>query len=393
MPNLLTYIEETQYDNFYDKPINKLDILALTELSYLPFDNLVPYSFTENGVRLDRLAAAFEETYKNNFPPFSMVTKNRLALFALLAKSIRFKSIKAFGFVDDYQLDQEQQFAAISYRLDRQTVLTCFRGTDDTIIGWKEDFQMTYMDEIPAQRSASDYLEKIMSNQKENFYIAGHSKGGNLALYSASKQSSDLQERIVAVYPFDAPGLHKKHLESPGYQAIQNRIYPLIPQSSIVGMMLETPENAQIVQSNTIGLLQHITFSWEIEGTEFKSAPALTSDSLQTDQTLKAWTASLTDEELKNFFDLFFGIFIQAGIERFSDITVNPLQKLQEMDRLRKELSPQEADMMDKLIRQLFDTRYQIWKDNISTSIPSPEISLPDWRKLFQRPTPENKEN
>ncbi|MFM0855876.1 DUF2974 domain-containing protein [Streptococcus suis] len=393
MPNLLNYIEDSQYDSFYDLPLNKLDILALTELSYLPFDKLVPTSFTENGIRLDHLAEHFEVTYQNDFPPFSMVTKNRLALFALLAKSIRFKSIKAFGFVDDYQLDQEQQFAAISYRLDRQTVLTCFRGTDDTIIGWKEDFQMTYMDEIPAQRSASDYLEKIMSNPKENFYIAGHSKGGNLALYSASKQSSDLQERIVAVYPFDAPGLHKKHLESPGYQAIQNRIFPLIPQNSIVGMMLETPENAQIVQSNTIGLLQHITFSWEIEGTDFKSAPALTSDSLQTDQTLKAWTASLTDEELKDFFDLFFGIFIQAGIERFSDITVNPLQKLQEMDRLRKGLSPQEADMMDKLIRQLFDTRYQIWRDNISTSIPSPEISLPDWRKLFQRNTPENKEN
>ncbi|HFU4501178.1 TPA: DUF2974 domain-containing protein [Streptococcus suis] len=393
MPNLLNYIKESQYDSFYDQPLNKLDILALTELSYLPFDKLVPASFTENGIRLDHLAEHFEATYQNGFPPFSMVTKNRLALFALLAKSIRFKSIKAFGFVDDYQLDQEQQFAAISYRLDRQTVLTCFRGTDDTIIGWKEDFQMTYMDEIPAQRSASDYLEKIMSNQKENFYIAGHSKGGNLALYSASKLSSNLQERIVAVYPFDAPGLHKKHLESPGYQAIQDRIYPLIPQNSIVGMMLETPENAQIVQSNTIGLLQHITFSWEIEGTDFKSAPALTSDSLQTDQTLKAWTASLTDEELKDFFDLFFGIFIQAGIERFSDITINPLQKLQEMDRLRKELSPQEADMMDKLIRQLLDTRYQIWRDTISTSIPSPEISLPDWRKLFQKNTTENKEN
>lgn len=393
MPNLLNYIEDTQYDSFYDQPLNKLDILALTELSYLPFDRLVPASFTETGIRLDHLAEQFEATYQNDFPPFSMVTKNRLALFALLAKSIRFKSIKAFGFVDDYQLDQEQQFSAISYRLDRQNILTAFRGTDDTIIGWKEDFQMTYMDEIPAQRSASDYLEKIMSSQMENFYIAGHSKGGNLALYSASKLSSDLQERIVAIYPFDAPGLHKKHLEAPGYQAIQNRIYPLIPQNSIVGMMLETPENAQIVQSNTIGLLQHITFSWEIEGTDFKSVPALTSDSLQTDQTLKTWTASLTDEELKDFFDLFFGIFIQAGIERFSDITVNPLQKLQEMDRLRKEFSPQEAEMVDKLIRLLFDTRYQIWRDNISTSIPSPEISLPDWRKLFQRNTTENTEN
>lgn len=389
MPNLLNYIEDTQYDSFYDHPLNKLDILALTELSYLPFDRLVPTPFTETGIRLDHLAEQFEATYQNDFPPFSMVTKNRLALFALLAKSIRFKSIKAFGFVDDYQLDQEQQFSAISYRLDRKTILTAFRGTDDTIIGWKEDFQMTYMDEIPAQRSASGYLEKLMASQNGNFYIAGHSKGGNLALYAACQQVPELQERILAIYPFDAPGLHKKYLESDGYKNIQERIHPIIPQNSIVGMMLETPEHAQIVQSNTVGLLQHISFSWEIEGSDFKSAPTLTNDSLQTDRTLKTWTASLTDEELKDFFDLFFGIFIQAGIERFSDITVNPLQKLQEMDRLRKEFSPQEAEMMDKLIRLLFDTRYQIWRDNI----PSPEISLPDWRKLFQRNTTENKEN
>lgn len=389
MPNLLNYIEDTQYDSFYDQPLNKLDILALTELSYLPFDRLVPTSFTETGIRLDHLAKQFEATYQNDFPPFSMVTKNRLALFTLLAKSIRFKSIKAFGFVDDYQLDQEQQFSAISYRLDRQTILTAFRGTDDTIIGWKEDFHMTYMDEIPAQRSASGYLEKLMASQNGNFYIAGHSKGGNLALYAASQQVPELQERILAIYSFDAPGLHKKHLDAPGYKNIQDRIHPIIPQNSIVGMMLETPKNAQIVQSNTLGILQHISFSWEIEGQDFKSVPALTNDSLQTDQTLKTWTASLTDEELKDFFDLFFGVFIQAGIERFSDITVNPLQKLQEMDRLRKEFSPQEAEMMDKLIRLLFDTRYQIWRDNI----PSPEISLPDWRKLFQRNTTENKEN
>ncbi|HEM4041792.1 DUF2974 domain-containing protein [Streptococcus suis] len=389
MPNLLTYIEETQYDNFYDKPINKLDILALTELSYLPFDNLVPYSFTENGVRLDRLEAAFEETYKNNFPPFSMVTKNRLALLGLLAKSIRFKSIKAFGFVDDYQLEQEKQFSAISYRIDRKTIVTCFRGTDDTIIGWKEDFHMTYMDEIPAQRAASGYLEKLMMQQGGHFYLAGHSKGGNLALYAACQQATDQQDRILAIYPFDSPGLHKKHLEALSYQAIHQRIFPVIPQNSIVGMMLETPENAQIVQSNTLGILQHISFSWEVDGSDFKLAPALTSDSLQTDQALKTWTASLTDDELRDFFDLFFGIFIKAGIERFSDIMVNPLQKLQEIDRLRKEIAPEEAEMVDKLIRLLFDTRYQIWRDNI----PSPEISLPDWRKLFQRNTTENKEN
>ncbi|WP_153048771.1 Mbeg1-like protein, partial [Streptococcus suis] len=167
--------------------------------------------------------------------------------------------------------------------------------------------------EIPAQRAASGYLEKLMMQQGGHFYLAGHSKGGNLALYAACQQAPELQERILAIYPFDAPGLHKKHLDAPGYKNIQDRIHPIIPQNSIVGMMLETPENAQIVQSNTLGILQHISFSWEVDGSDFKLAPALTSDSLQTDQALKTWTASLTDDELRDFFDLFFGIFIKAG--------------------------------------------------------------------------------
>lgn len=381
MPNLLDYIKNSQYDSFYDQPLNSLDILALTELSYLPFDQLVPYAFTNKGIRLDQLAQLFEETYQNDFPPFSMATKNRLTLFSLIATAKRFKHIKAFGFVDDYQLELEKQFAAISYRIDRKTIVTAFRGTDDTIIGWKEDFHMTYMDEIPAQRSASHYLEKLLLSQEGQYYVAGHSKGGNLALYASCQLRPDLQERLLAIYPFDAPGLHKKHLEAPSYRAIQERVFPIIPQNSIVGMMLETPENAQIVQSKSMGLLQHISFSWEIEGQDFKQAPALSQSSLQTEQTLKAWTDTLSEQELQDFFDLFFGLFTQAGIERLSDLTDNPLQKFQEIDRLRKELSPQEADMMERLIRLLFDTRYQVWKKSLTKLIPNPDFSLP---KLFK---------
>lgn len=318
-----------------------------------------------------------------NFPPFTMVTKSRLSLFHLLAHSKRFKHLKAFGYINDYQLDIQQQFAAVSYHLDRHTVLTCFRGTDDTIIGWKEDFHMTYMESIPAQHSALRYLQGMLNQQTADFYVAGHSKGGNLALYAACQLPAELQQRLLIVYPFDAPGLHKKHLQSAGYAAIEKKVAAIIPQQSIVGMMLETPETAQIVASNTIGLFQHISFSWEIEGTDFKCAPALSEESRQIDQTLKTWTDSLSEQELQDFFDLFFGIFIQAGIERFSDLAANPLQKLQTIDRLRKELAPEEAEMMDKLIRLLFDTRYQVWLESWNKRLPNPALRLPDWGHLF----------
>ncbi|HFI0056136.1 TPA: DUF2974 domain-containing protein [Streptococcus suis] len=389
MANLLDYLKESQFDSFYDRPLNKLDILALTELAYLPFDSLVPADFTEKGVRIDQLAEDFAAKYQDEFPPFSMVTKSRLAMFQLLAQAKRFKHLRAFAYVDQYELDLQKQFAVISYRLDRQTIVTCFRGTDDTIIGWKEDFHMTYMEEIPAQKSAKEYLEGLIGSQPGLFYISGHSKGGNLALYASSKLAPDLQERILQVYPYDAPGLHKKHLESPSYLMLADRVHPIIPQNSVVGMMLETPDHVQIVQSNTIGLLQHISFSWEINGNDFKPAPALTEDSLQVDQTLKTWTASLTEEELQEFFDLFFGLIMEAGIEKLADLTVNPLQKLQEIDRLRKELPDEKAQMLDKLSRLLIDTRYKIWLEGIYQNLPHTNFKLPQFSLHF--PSPELK--
>lgn len=140
MPNLLDYIKNIQYDSFYDQAINKLDILALTELSYLPFDDLVPTEFTSSGIRIDKLMLSMKK-YNQEFPPFTMVT-SRLTLFELMASSKRYKYLKAFAYVNDYQIDLQQQFAAVSYHLDRDTVLTCFRGTDDTIIGWKGKFSL-----------------------------------------------------------------------------------------------------------------------------------------------------------------------------------------------------------------------------------------------------------
>ena len=380
MPNLLDYIRASQFDSIYEKPLNNLDLLALTELSYLPFDDLVTGECDLSlGIRLDHLAQAFDSKYTDGFPPFSMVTKNRLTLLSLLAQSNRFKYVKAFAYVNDYNLDQQKQFAVLSYAFNRETYVTSFRGTDDTIIGWKEDCHMTYMKEIPAQSSALNYLTQLLEKIPGHFFVTGHSKGGNLALYASSQRPTNLQEQVAAVLAFDAPGLHQSIIQSAGYQAIEDRIRPIIPQNSIVGMMLETPKNAQIVHSTTIGLLQHISFSWEIDGDDFKFVPSLTDNSVQMDQTLKTWTASLSDQELQDFFDIFFGVFIEAGIHRFSDITIDTPQKIQQVIENSQRLTAEEQAMVNKLIRQLVDTRYQIWRESLAQLFPNPQARLEEW--------------
>lgn len=384
MANLLNYIDDCQFDSFYDQPLNRLDILALTEIAYLPFDQLAPYAFSlAEAIRLDQLAVKFTQAFADGYPPLSMVTKERLKLLDKLSKSKRFKHIKVLGFVDDYDLDKQKQFAALCYKICRDTYLVSFRGTDDTIIGWKEDFHMTYMAEIPAQKSASNYLSKLMDSMTGRFYISGHSKGGNLAVYASSQQTADKQEHILKVLTFDAPGVHRSIIESDGFKAIESRIETIIPENSIVGMMLETPKGAHIVQSRAIGLLQHITFSWEIENHDFKPAETLSGNSIQVDKTLKTWTANLSDEELKHFFDTFFGLFIEAGIHRFNDITKDTPQKIQQLIANSQHLTSQEREMVDRLLLSLLDTRYQIWKEDLLQNLAKPQEKIEEWLKPF----------
>lgn len=383
MPTIFDYLKANQYDSFYDKEFTVLDALALTELAYLPFEDLVPAEISvQNYISLQHLAEQFEEKFQGKYPPLGMVNAHRLKLLSYLSRFKRYKHIRALGFANDVSLDSQKQFAAITYQIRPKEYLVVFRGTDDSIIGWKEDFHLTYMKEIPAQLAARDYLKEVLDKLDGKVWLAGHSKGGNLATYAACHVETSIQDRIQKVYSFDAPGLHSSIRNSDNFKAIEGKILSIIPENSIVGMMLETPETDLVVKSKTFGLLQHLMVSWEIEGDQFKVVPKVTEDSIQVDQTLKSWTASLSEEELRDFFDLFFGLFIEAGIYRFGDITVDTPVKIQKLIENRRNLTPDQAAMMDRLSRQLIDTRIQVWKDHL------PDFSnLKDFHLLDQLPT------
>ena len=383
MPTIFDYLKTNQYDSFYDKEFTVLDALALTELAYLPFEDLVPAEISvQNYISLQHLAEQFEEKFQGKYPPLGMVNAHRLKLLSYLSSFKRYKHIRALGFANDVSLDSQKQFAAITYQIRPKEYLVVFRGTDDSIIGWKEDFHLTYMKEIPAQLAARDYLKEVLDKLDGKVWLAGHSKGGNLATYAACHVETSIQDRVQKVYSFDAPGLHRSIRNSDNFKAIEGKILSIIPENSIVGMMLETPETDLVVKSKTFGLLQHLMVSWEIEGDQFKVVPKVTEDSIQVDQTLKSWTASLSEEELRDFFDLFFGLFIEAGIYRFGDITVDTPVKIQKLIENRRNLTPDQAAMMDRLSRQLIDTRIQVWKDHL------PDFSnLKDFHLLDQLPT------
>ena len=365
---IFDYLDQVAYDSIYETPFNELDMLMLTEITYLPFDQIV-----SDQISPDCTCRLFEAAEKMPQDLSMLVTKNRLKLLEKVASSTRFKNIKLMGYVNDIDPDVQKQFAAMIFKIKPDSYVLTFRGTDDSIIGWKEDFHMTYMDQVPAQKTAVNYLRKAMDALPGQFILTGHSKGGNLASYAASQIEPEYQERIQSIYSYDAPGLNHSVITSQGYQTISDKIKRYIPQGSIVGMMLETPKQAQIVKSTAIGgLAQHDTFTWQISDQTFVLLDNLNPDSLQVDKTLKNWVDSVSDEELKDFFDLFFGLILDAGISSINDLTkLENFNKILAVFENANALTDEERDMLTRLAKLLVDMRYQSWKDDMNLLTPA----------------------
>ena len=357
MSNIFDYLTDVQYDSFYDLPLNELDILAFTELTYLPFDNLLNQPIN----RLSDVATRVPR--ETNM----LTNKERLQLLDQLSQHKRFKNSKLSNFVNEVDTEQQKQFAAMTYRLDLDTYLIVFRGTDDSIIGWKEDFHMTYMKEIPAQKHALEYLEEFFTQHpKQKVIVAGHSKGGNLAVYAASQIQSELQDKISAVYTYDAPGLQAHLTETTGYQDVIPKIHRFVPQGSVIGMMLEVPDTPIVVKSMALGgIAQHSTFSWQTEDNHFVQLEAISSESLQIKDTLKEWVDSVPDEELELYFDLFFGTILESGISSINELSSkNAIDHVRQLVSQAQTLEPEQVEILKNLTQLLLDARFQAWKNH-----------------------------
>ena len=357
MSNIFDYLTDVQYDSFYDLPLNELDILAFTELTYLPFDNLLEQPVN----RLSDVATRVPR--ETNM----LTNKERLQLLDQLSQHKRFKNSKLSNFVNEVDTEQQKQFAAMTYRLDLDTYLIVFRGTDDSIIGWKEDFHMTYMKEIPAQKHALEYLEEFFTQHpKQKVMVAGHSKGGNLAVYAASQIQSELQDKISTVYTYDAPGLQAHLTETTGYQDVIPKIHRFVPQGSVIGMMLEVPDTPIVVKSTALGgIAQHSTFSWQTEGHHFVQLEAISSESLQIKDTLKEWVDSVPDEELELYFDLFFGTILESGINSINELSSkNAIDHVRQLVSQAQTLEPEQVEILKNLTQLLLDARFQAWKNH-----------------------------
>ena len=389
MKNMLDYIKEFGHVSFEERAFSEIDALVLTELEYLPLEKVVPSDENgENFVTVKEIAEYMQEHKQELFDENPMmITDERHELSQVIVDAPRFQSLKFFGVVSEWDKDTTKQFAAVTVEVEPSVRLVVFRGTDETLIGWKEDFLMTYSPLVAAQTDAKEYLAKQASLWDGDLMISGHSKGGNLAIYAAATQVEDVQLRIVDIFCFDSPGLYRSVLETKGYQNIVPLAMRYIPQDSLVGLMLESEVPYVIVKSNATGAMQHSAITWEIEDGQFIKMEKLTKNSQLNDQTFKKWTESVSDEELELFWNVFFELLFSVGIDTVNDLYGQFMHYVQEFLKAAGNMDEEKRELLTRIALLLVSTRFEVWKDSLDMSelvqFEMPDLKLPTWDELM----------
>ena len=389
MKNMLDYIKEFGHVSFEERAFSEIDALVLTELEYLPLEKVVPSDENgENFVTVKEIAEYMQEHKQELFDENPMmITEERHEVSQVIADAPRFQSLKFFGVVSEWDKDTTKQFAAVTVEVEPSVRLVVFRGTDETLIGWKEDFLMTYSPLVAAQTDAKEYLAKQASLFDGDLMVSGHSKGGNLAIYAAATQVEDVQLRIVDIFCFDSPGLYRSVLETKGYQNIVPLAMRYIPQDSLVGLMLESEVPYVIVKSNATGAMQHSAMTWEIEDGQFIKMEKLTKNSQLNDQTFKKWTESVSDEELELFWNVFFELLFSVGIDTVNDLYGQFMHYVQEFLKAAGNMDEEKRELLTRIALLLVSTRFEVWKDSLDMSelvqFELPEVKLPTWDELM----------
>lgn len=329
MGNIFDFIDWRGDLTFEQDPFHEVDAAIFSAVSYVELDKIV----SEDPVEQILLRDAFEEfqgclhdpKYRNLG---RVIPDEVLVLFGKMSKCKRYAGLRMSGYVNHVDEQSEEQFAAVTFQNDKGEIYIVYRGTDDTIVGWKEDFNIAYMDVIPAQEEARKYLGQVSAALKGKIRLMGHSKGGNLAIYSAAKCGKRIQKRIAGAYNMDGPGFLPEFLSLGDYQEINERAYWYLPHESMIGTLLCHGTNEYVIKSTNRGIMQHDFFSWEVLGKDLLKEESLSKESLIVHQAIDQCMKKLTVAQRKQFVAIVFDALETTEAKTLSQISARNLKSI-----------------------------------------------------------------
>ena len=390
MGNIIDYAREEQR-SFEELPFNEVDALILAQLAYEDIPRLVPalddernmygtfrgrmHHFPMDRHNLRQSAKALLRA------PFSAITLKQMdevlhggadsacqhqvhavnftdpaimhSFVRTVAANPRFSGLRVGAFAERFDTDEQTQTAALTFLLPDGTLVLSFRGTDDSLVGWKEDFNMAFQYPVPAQRMAADYICAVAKLWPGDMILTGHSKGGNSAVYAAMNAPAKIRKRITAVYSLDGPGFPEHVVTSEPYLSTVSKVHKIVPDSSIIGMVLETPEPCVVVKADCEGLMQHFAFAWQIDGDAFVRVDDIAPSSHEFNSSFNRWMTSLSREEREHAVDALFQVIHASGATTFSGLIASMPLSLPSMIGAIVGLTPDERKHLMEAMRML----------------------------------------
>lgn len=353
MGTILDYLREYGDYSLEEKPFCDVDSLVVSQLSYLKFDGIVPGPGEDRApVSLKEIAAHadYDRLYADE-----RYRKDNTALFTGILNGRRFGEMRLWNYVNLIEPEKESQFSAVVCGLSGGLFYVVFRGTDENIVGWKEDLNLAFSEPVPGQMQSVSYLEQAARTFDGGFYVGGHSKGGNLAVYAAMHCTSKVRERIERIYDHDGPGFRPEVREQGAWQEIEGRIHKTVPRSSLVGMLLYTEGDYRVVESKTLGIAQHNPYTWLVKDDDFRMVDDIRPGRKFMDQTLNEWILSLDQTQMHIFVDTLYGIVQASETDNLIDFTAHWFQNMQKIGKAISGVDEETARVVMQIMRALFE--------------------------------------
>lgn len=366
MANIMDYLDWRGDISLEVDPFNEVDSLILSELAYVRFDGVLNEGFDEICTLAEASERFFELHGEEDLEKDDSFVRMMPLLMRRAAGTSRFRTMRLTGYVNVVSEEDDQQMAALTFLPDDGSVYVAFRGTDNSVVGWKEDFNLSFMTETPGQRSAAEYLKEAARLPGEPFRVGGHSKGGNFAVFASSFCDAAVQERIDEVYTNDGPGFLPEVVEKDGYKRVLGRIRSIIPAGSIFGLLLRSGYSHEIVASSEKGIQQHDGMSWQVIRNGFVKVPETTRTSIFMEKTLDNWIRGIPMDERKAFVDAFFDLIDEAGIDTAAEFTGSMKKKL-EMLKSFPTLPEEEQKVIKSTLAELIKSGVGTLTDNIKS--------------------------
>ena len=354
MGTILDYLREYGDYSLEEKPFSDVDSLVISQLAYLKFDGIVPGPEEKRPpVSLQEIAAHadYDHLYADE-----RYRRDNTALFMGALNGRRFGNLHLWNYVNLIEPERESQFSAVVCGFSGGLTYVVFRGTDENMVGWKEDLNLAFSEPVPGQLRSVPYLEQAARTIEGGFFVGGHSKGGNLAVYAAMYCEPAVRERIERIYDPAGPGFRPEVRQQGAWQEIEGRIHKTVPRSSMVGMLLYADIAYRVVESKTIGLAQHNPYTWLVKNGDFRMADEIRPGRRFVDQTLNEWILSLDQEQMHIFVDTLYGVVQASETDNLIDFTAHWVQNVQKIGRAISEVDEETTKVVMQIMRALFET-------------------------------------